>query len=396
MSEQPSGRHDKLTVFVVAGEESGDQIGASLMDALDRRLGGQVTFVGVGGTKMAIRGLASLFPMEELSLHGFTQIATKLPNLIKRIRQTAAAAVRTNPSVMVLVDAPGFNLRVGKAVRKRDPGIPIVDYVSPTVWAWAPWRARRMAAYIDIVLAILPFEPDAHRRLGGPRCEYVGHPLTEATDRLRPAAGERTTITAAAPPVLLLLPGSRRSEVDRLLVPFGRTLALVAQRIGPLDVVLPAPDHLAQTIRARTAEWPVQPRIVIGQETKLAAFRSAHAALAASGTVSVELALAGVPMVIAYKLDPIVRLLKPFFLAESIVLSNLILGERVSPEYLDGEAKPQRLADALAPLFQDTPQRAAQLTAFARLDRVMEISGGSPSQRAADLVVACARATAPG
>ena len=160
--------------------------------------------------------------------------------------------------------------------------------------------------------------------------------------------------------------------------------------------MLPAPDHLAQTIRARTAEWPVQPRIVIGQETKLAAFRSAHAALAASGTVSLELALAGVPMVIAYKLDPIVRLLKPFFRAESIVLSNLILGERVSPEYLDGEAKPQRLADALAPLLQDTPQRAAQLTAFARLDRVMEISGGSPSQRAADLVVACARATAPG
>ena len=390
MSVASSGS-DLPTIFVIAGEESGDLLGASLMSTIMDRLGGRVRFLGVGGARMAKLGLRSIFPMEEIVLHGLSEAIVQWPRLLGRIRQMADTIVAADPDALVLIDCPGFSLRVGKIVRRRNPAVPIVDYVSPSVWAYFPGRARKMARYVDQLLAILPFEPEVHRRLGGPPTTYVGHPLIERLGRLRPVPGERAPLGAGTRPVLLVLPGSRRSEVGRLMQRFGETLALVVKRLGPLDVVLPAVPHLAAEIRARVANWPVQPQIVEGETATYAAFRRGHAALAASGTVTLELALSGVPMVVAYRVDAFLRVLKPFLQADSIVLPNLILGERAIPEFLDGNASPERLAAALLPLLADTPERARQTAAFGRLEELMALDRGTPSGRAAEIVLAALR-----
>jgi lipid-A-disaccharide synthase len=376
-----------LKVFLIAGEESGDALGAGLMQALNEATGSRVHFSGVGGTRMGRCGLTSLFPMEEIALHGITEVLARLPGLVRRIDQTASAVVAAEPDVLVAVDCPAFSLRVAKRVRRRVPRITIVDYVSPTVWAYWPWRARRMARFVDRVLAILPFEPEAHRRLGGPPCTYVGHPLITRLAEFRPTAGERLPIDSGKPPVLLVLPGSRRSEVGRLTQAFGETVRRAVEQAGPLEIILPAVPRLVDDIRQRVATWAVKPTIVAGEAEKLAAFRRAHAALAASGTVSLELALAAVPTVIAYRTDPLVRPFKGFLRAKSIVLSNLILDDRVIPEFLDADSEPARLAAALVPLLRNSPERAAQLAAFERLRALMDPDGPAPSRRAAQAVL---------
>ena len=380
-----------FTAFVIAGEESGDQLGAGLMRALAERLGDRIRFLGVGGGRMARLGLKSLFPMEDISHHGIMAVVANAPRVLARIRETSAAILAAKPDVVVLIDCPGFNLRVGRKVRDRDPAIPIVDYVSPSVWAYAPGRARRMARFVDQILAILPFEPAVHRELGGPPCAYVGHPLIERLAELRPAEGERRRLSSVERPMLLVLPGSRRTEIKRLMKPFGETLGLVVERAGPLDIVLPAVPHLLAEIRAAAAEWPVKVRIVEGEEAKFAAFRRAHAALAASGTVTLELALSGVPMVVAYRIEPLVRPLTPFMRAKSIVLANLVIDANVVPEFVNAASTPQRLAEALLPLLGDTPERRTQLAAFARLDMLMSLGDATPSGRAADLVLETVR-----
>jgi lipid-A-disaccharide synthase len=383
----PTQERASATVFIIAGEESGDILGASLMAALRQRMHGRVRFIGVGGQRMEQLGLASLFPMEEIALHGVSEVIVRLPRLLRRIANTARAVAEAKPDVLVLIDTPGFNLRVGRRVRRLNPAVPIVDYVSPSVWAWAPGRARRMAPFVDRLLAILPFEPAVHRRLGGPPATYVGHPLLQRMSDLRPAAGERPPVKAGETPVLVVLPGSRGGEVSRLMPVFGETIArLVAQR-GPVEVVLPAVPRLAPAIRAAAASWTIQPKIVEGEGAAYAAFRRAHAALAASGTVTLELALAGVPMVVAYRLDIFLRTFKGLLQAHSIVLANLILGENVIPEFLDADATPERLARTLAPLLADTPDRARQLAAFDQLEALMRVEGGTPSERAAEVVM---------
>jgi lipid-A-disaccharide synthase len=244
-----------------------------------------------------------------------------------------------------------------------------------------------MSHFVDRLLAILPFEPAVHRRLGGPPTTYVGHPLLQRLPDLRPAAGERAPLQAGVAPVLLVLPGSRRSEIRRLMPVFGDTVArLVAER-GPVEVVLPAVPRLAAEIRAAAAAWPVKPAIVEGEQAAYAAFRRAHAALAASGTVTLELALSGVPMVVAYRLDVFLRTFKGMLKAHSIVLANLILGENVIPEFLDADANPERLARMLSPLLADTPDRARQLAAFSQLAALMALESGTPSERAAAIVM---------
>jgi len=294
----------------------------------------------------------------------------------------------------VFIDVPGFNLRVGRKVREARPSIPVVHYVSPSVWAWQPGRARKMRVFVDRVLAILPFEPEVHRRLGGPPCTYVGHPLIERLSVLRPAAGERPPIVSGGKPTLLVLPGSRRSEVSRLTPLFGEAVALVAERNGLPEIVVPAVSRLAAEIQARVAGWKVRPKIVEGEIEKLAAFRRAHAALAASGTVTLELALAGVPMVVAYQLDPLAKLFKPIIRFQmkppvpSIVLANLVLGEMIVPEFIDKDASAEALAAAVSPLLENSPERRRQVDAFAGLDGLMSVAPETPSGRAADAVLA--------
>lgn len=376
-----------LRVFIIAGEESGDALGGPLMRALSERLGGGVTFRGIGGTRMQAAGLASLFPMDDLTAMGFGEVIGKLPIIVRRLRETVAAILADPPDLLMLVDAPDFTHRVAARVRRRLPNLAIVKYVAPTVWVWRPGRARAMRGTIDHVLALLPFEPEVMQRLGGPPTTYVGHPLLGALDVLRPNA-EELARRESEPPVLLVLPGSRRREIERLGADFGAAVGLVAAS-RPVRPVLPTLPRLEGMIRAATAAWPVAPEIVTGEEAKHAAFRTARAALAASGTVTLELALAGVPMVTAYKVSAweamiARRVLKGF----SVILPNIVLDRPVVPEFLQEACTPAALAAALEPLLATGPERAAQLAGFAELDRVMA-TGGVPAEFvAADAVLA--------
>ena len=376
-----------LRVFLVAGEHSGDQLGFKLMRALRAATGGAIAFAGVGGDAMRAEGLDSLFPMTDIAVMGIVPVIAKLPTLLARIRQTAQAIVAARPDGLVIIDSPDFTHRVARRVRRALPDLPIVDYVSPTVWAWRPGRAKAMRAYVDRLLALLPFEPAAHERLGGPPCFYVGHPLIERLAELRPNAQEAAR-RMDEPPLIVVLPGSRRSVVRRLIDDFGGALALLARDIGPFEAVLPTTPHLAAEIAERIAAWPVAPRIVVGETAKLVAFRNARAALAASGTVTLELALAGVPMVGAYKVSRLEEPLKYLVKVSSILLPNLILGAPAIPEILQRECSPENLARALAAVVREGAPREAQIQALSQLDALMRLPDGeAPSARAARLAL---------
>lgn len=377
-----------LKLFIVAGEASGDQLGAKLIAAL--RAGGPLELSGVGGPMMQSAGLLSLFPISDIAVMGLVPVIKRLPLLIRRIHETARAAIAARPDVLVLIDAPDFTHRVAKKVRKACPDLPIVDYVSPSVWAWRPGRAKKMRAYTDHVLALLPFEPEAHLRLGGPDCSYVGHPLIERLAEFRPQQDDPPREDQH--PLVLILPGSRRAEIHHKLQVFGESVQRIAARYPDARFVLPAVPHLVKTIEADTAHWSIKPEIVLGEEAKLAAFRAARAALAASGTVSLELAIAQVPTVIAYKGSPIeAAIARRLVLVPSIVLPNLILGRNVVPEFLQEECTPAALSEAVLALIPDGAARQAQLDGFAEVEARMQVEGGSPSAAAARLVRALAR-----
>ncbi len=378
-------------VFLVAGEDSGDRLGAALIAAIKRRSPG-ARFSGVGGVQMAGEGVPSLFPLGDLAIIGIAGIPENLSKIVKRIRQTADAVIAAKPDVLVIIDSPEFTHRVARRVRARNAEIPIVDYVCPSVWAWRPGRARAMRAYVDHVLALLPFEPAAMRRLGGPRCTFVGHPLGERAGRLRPSAEEaRRRLTD--PPLLLVLPGSRAGEIRRMAGIFGEAVALAAQRAGPLEVVVPSVQRLAGTVKAAVASWPIAPRVVTEPDEREAAFRAARAALTKSGTSTLELAVAGIPMVAGYKVPLSEELIARLLInVQSVILANLVLGENAVPELLQRQFTPERLASALVPLLSDTPQRRRQIDALGRLDAIMEIGQAAPSDRAAAAVLDCAGA----
>ncbi len=379
-----------LSVYLVAAEESGDALGAALARALVERAGSALKLAGVGGRAMAAAGIASQFPIEDLSIIGITAIPRRLPMILRRIRQTADAIMAAQPDALVIIDSPEFTHRVARRVRRHKPSIPILDYVSPSVWAWRPGRARAMRTYIDEILAILPFEPAAHARLGGPSCSYVGHPLIERLRELKPNTDEAAR-RRADPPLLLVLPGSRSSEIRRLLAIFGAAIARVAADVGPIELVLPTMPHLAMQIRHGTAGWAVKPRVVVEPAEKWAAFRTACAALAASGTVTFELALAGVPTVAAYRLPLIEEIiLRQLITLNTVILANLVIGDNVVPEFLQRDCTPKKLADALVPLLSDTPERARQIEVFGRLHRIMAFDA-PPSAKAAALILDAAR-----
>ena len=378
-------------VFLIATEESGDRLGANLMKVLRQRLGGAVRFEGVGGRAMAREGLSPLFPIEELSIIGLAAVVKQLPKILRLIKQTAIAVTEASPDILVIIDTPDFTHRVARRVRASDPKIPIVDYVSPSVWAWRPGRARAMLSYVDHVLALLPFEPEAYRRLRGPPCSYVGHPLTEQLAQLRPGPAERQR-RDEAPPVLLVLPGSRRSEIRHHMAVFGQTLGRLRDEGVAFEPVLPTMPHLQVAVTEALKAWPVQPRVVIGEQEKRAAFRIAHAALAKSGTVTLELALSGVPMVTAYRTGSAEAwILRKAIKVNSVILANLVIGENVVPEFLQEDCTPEKLSQALREVLGDSALRRKQLEAFAKIDRIMSTGNQPPSARAADIVLATMR-----
>lgn len=381
----------QLRLFLVAGEHSGDALGGKLIAALKQRYDGTLTLAGVGGEDMAHEGFASLFPIEDVAVMGPMSILPRLPRIMRRVYQTVDAALAFKPDAVVIIDSPEFTHPIAKRIRKRAPHIPIIDYVSPSVWAWRPGRAKRMRRYIDHVLALLPFEPDAHARLGGPACTYVGHPLIEKLDAIEGADGaalSRRLGLAPEKPVLLVLPGSRTSEVTRLIDVFGDAVARVSAQ-QPIEVVIPAVRHVRDLIVAKTANWAQRPHIVdAASADKYAAMRLARAALAASGTVTLELALAQTPSVVAYRVDKLIANLRFLLKVPSVVLANLVLGKNVYPEYLQEACTAEALSAAILPLLGDTPERRAQLEALAGTPGKLRLASSSPSIAAADTVLA--------
>ncbi len=378
-------------IFLIATEESGDRLGAKLMKVLRQRLGGAVQFEGVGGQSMAREGLVSLLPIEELSIIGLAAVVQQLPMILRRIRQTADAVTQASPDILVIIDSPDFTHRVARRVRTREPSIPIIDYVSPSVWAWRPGRARAMCAYVDHVLALLPFEPEEYRRLRGPPCSYVGHPLTEQTALLRPGVDEQKR-RDEQPPVLLVLPGSRRSEINHHMAVFGETLGRLQAEGVTFELILPTMAHLQEAVADGLKSWKVVPRVVVGEQEKRAAFRIAHAALAKSGTATLELAIAGVPMVAAYRAGVVESwIMRSMIQVNSVILANLVIGENVVPEFIQQDCTPEKLLPALREILSDSPLRRRQVEAFARIDSIMSTGNQPPSVRAADIGLAAMR-----
>ncbi|MCV6575433.1 MAG: lipid-A-disaccharide synthase [Cohaesibacter sp.] len=372
----------KPLIYIVIGEESGDQLGARLVQAIDKVLDGKVEFCGLAGERMQALGLSSLFPLQDIAVMGIVNIIRHYPFLRRRGLEVVADVLERKPDLLVIIDSPEFTHAVAKRVRKQRPDLRVVNYVSPSVWAWRPGRAKKMARYVDHVLALLPFEPRAHKELQGPDCTYVGHPLIERLDILRPADGEKASIDEL---VLLVLPGSRRSEVSRLMAEFGAVVAKAKEKHPTLRVVLPAVSHLRPLIEEALQNWSIQPDIVEGEEAKFAAFRQAHAALAASGTVTLELGLAGVPMVVAYKVDWLSTQLRFLIKVPSIVLTNLILGRNAIPEFINEDANADQLWQALEPLLEESDKRQKQVEAFRNLDAMMHLPKGMPSEKAASI-----------
>lgn len=382
----------ELRIFMVAGEHSGDALGGRLMAELNAQARGRARYLGVGGSNMRAQGLISQFPLSDIAVMGPVAIIKALPRLLRRVYRTVDAAVTAEPDAVVIIDAPEFTHPIARRIRRKLPNVPIIDYVSPSVWAWRPGRAKRMRAYVDHVMALLPFEPGVHRRLGGPPCTYVGHPLIERSSELAqidPAPLRDSLALADGQPVLVVLPGSRRSEVEHLMQPFGDALTRLRERgINPV-VVLPVVPHVRDLVRRHVRAWPVMPHLLEGEEDKIRAFKLATAALAASGTVTLELALIGTPMVVGYIVDKVAAQLKFLVNVPSIVLANLVLGDNAFPEFTQERCTGENLADALQPLLSDTEARAAQCAALARIPAALNLAA-EPSKAAARIVLAFA------
>ncbi|WP_439272772.1 lipid-A-disaccharide synthase [Pseudochrobactrum sp. HB0163] len=363
-----------LKIAVVAGEESGDLLGADLIDALRAGTDRLVDLVGVGGVHLQERGLKTLYNPDEIALMGIGAVLARLPKLMMRIRQTAKAIVEAKPDCLLIIDSPDFTHRVAKKVRQADPSIPIVKYIAPSVWAWRPQRAKEMRKFIDHVLTVLPFEVEVMARLSGPQSTYVGHRLTSYAPLLEVAKARknRKAPHAEAEKTVLLLPGSRRSEINALLKEFGKTLQLLDERCGSVQAILPTLERHEPLIQELTKDWPLRPVIVTGEDKKWEAFAKADAALAASGTVSLELALAKIPAVITYKADFVSRLLITRLITIwSASLPNIIDDRPVIPEFFNEFVRAGMLSRQLEQLLREGPVRQAQMEGFKRIAEKM-------------------------
>jgi len=374
----------RLKLYLIAGEPSGDRLGAALMAGL-RTLVPGVEFHGVGGPLMQAEGLASLFPMAELSVMGLAEVAPKYFALKRRIRQAADAALACNPAALITIDSPDFCLRVAGIAKRARPGLRTIHYVAPSVWAWRPGRAAKMARVIDHVLALLPFEPP-YMTAAGMSCDFVGHPVV-AEALASPAQAQ--ALRRGTGPVILALPGSRRGEVARLAPVFGAVLARVKALHPGAQVLLPTLPAVADLVRDLTADWPIAPQIITDPAGKRAAFAAADVALAASGTVSLELAANACPMVIAYRMHPLsMWLMQHMALTDTVTLVNLVSETRVVPDFLGKRCRPELIAPALLGLLGDGTARAAQRAAMAVTMQRLGHGGAAPGLRAARSVLA--------
>ncbi len=373
-------------VYLVAGEASGDVLGARLMAALAAARP-QLEFAGVGGPRMMLEGLASLFPMEELALMGLAEVLPRLLSVRRRLRETAADIARRRPDVVVTIDSPGFTLRLLRRIRPL--GIPRAHYVAPQAWAWREGRVRKFPGLWESLLCLLPFEPAFFAGHGLP-ARFVGHPVLESgADRGDGARFLALHGLAPTARVLVMMPGSRRSEVARHLPVFGAALGRLARRVPGLVPVMPVNADLAPLVGAAVADWPLRPLLLSDAGTKYDAFAAAAAALTKSGTSTLELALAGVPMVVTYRFHPLTAALaRRLVRVRYASILNLLAERAVVPELLQEHATGEEIAAALLPLLEGERAAAAQREAFAPLLARLRAPEGMPSQAAAAAVLA--------
>lgn len=376
-----------MLIFLIAGEPSGDVLGGALMRALKERTGGAVSFAGVGGERMAAEGLRSLVPLNELAVMGIAEVLPRARLILRRVRETADAIVRLKPAAVVTIDSSGFTWRIAQALRRRGESLPLIHYVAPMVWAWGAGRVRRIARWYDHLMCLLPFEPPYFEQAGLP-ASWVGHPVLESDlDR-----GDRKGFRARqgiAPetPLLMVLPGSRQTEVRRLLPVFGATVQRLAARFPDLRVVVPTVGNVADIVSNAVREWAV-PAIVVEGIEKPDAYAASDAALAASGTVALELAMARLPAVVAYRVNPLTALLAQRLVKVRYVnLVNLLLDREAVPELLLERCTPEALESAVAVLLADEAARAAQVGAYEEALARLGSEGARPSLRAADVVL---------
>jgi lipid-A-disaccharide synthase len=375
-------------IFVVAGEPSGDALGGALIGALQRRTNGNLRFAGIGGEAMQEAGVESLVPLDDLAVIGVAEVLPRAPLILRRVRETVAAVRALRPDAVVTIDSSGFSWRIAHRLRRHGETMPLIHYVAPMVWAWRGGRARRIARWYDHLMTLLPFEPPYFERVGL-ACSWVGHPVVESgADRGNGARFRSMHGLAAEALLITVLPGSRGGEVRRLLPVFGAAIARLAQQIGPLRVVVPTVATVAAAIAAAVRDWPGNPIIVRRPEEKYDAFAASRAALAASGSVALELAMARLPMVVAYRLNPLTEVLLDRVLkVRQVNLVNLLLGEPLVDELLRARCAPDRVAAAALRLIRDERVRAAHRAGYDEALRRLGAGGLAPSLRAADKVL---------
>ncbi|WP_254493550.1 lipid-A-disaccharide synthase [Bartonella sp. B1099] len=369
-----------LKVAVVAGEESGDLLGADLISCLSQQIGGNIHLIGVGGQHLKALGLKSFFDSHDIALIGLKEVLKKLPLLLLHIRNLSKFIAQEQPDCLIIIDSPDFTHRVAKKVRALAPSIPIIKYIAPTVWAWRPERAKAMCGFVDHVLAVFPFEEKVMQDLGGPSTTYVGHRLLtyppllrvqlekKRQEEQRNLCGQQTSS-----PTLVILPGSRNLEIRSLMPIFQETVEILIQRIPHLQIILPTLPHLVDRIRDFVQGWKRKVEIVVGEDEKWRAFAQADVALAAHGTVSLELALAKIPMALCYKLDHFSKLfIFPKMMLWSAALPNIIADKPIIPEYLNELIRPGMLARQVEQLLSNPLLRQAQLDAFEMVKQKMK------------------------
>jgi len=387
---------DVLLVYLIAGEPSGDVLGARLMAALRELTGGGVCFAGIGGEAMAVEGLRSLVPLHELAIMGVAEVLPRARQIFRRVAETVADIQAKRPDAVVTIDSSGFTWRVARKLRALGAALPLIHLVAPMVWAWRGGRARRMARWYDHLLVLLPFEPPYFEKVGL-ACTYIGHPVTETgADR---GDGTRFRQAHGIPsdaPLLALLPGSRRGEVKRLLPLFAEAARRLGARHPGLHVAIPTTETVAAMVRDAVADWSLPVIIVQGERDKYDAFAASDVALAASGTVALELAMAKVPAIIGYRISPLTHaVVRRMVKIEYANLVNLLLKRQAVPELIQNQCTPEKLAAAISHLLEDEAARTAQIEAGQEALRLLGLGTLRPSARAAREVLAIIAAQRP-
>jgi len=376
-------------IFIVTGEPSGDALGAGLIAALRERVGEGLRVAGIGGERMREQGVDSLVPLSDLAVAGIAEVLPRAPVILRHVRRAVAAIREQRPDAVVTIDSSGFSWRVAHGLRRKGERLPLIHYVAPMVWAWRAGRARRMARWYDHLLTLLPFEPPYFER-AGLAATYVGHPVTGGAARRGDAARFRAAHGIGADElVLTVLPGSRGGEVRRLLPIFGEALRRLEGPVGPFRIAVPTVENVAEAVAAGVREWPGRPVVLRGDSEKYDAFAASRAALAASGTVALELAMARLPMTAAYRLSPATEmLLDRVVKVRQVNLINLILGRVLVREHLGvAYCTPDRLAATMVELIRDERVRAAHREGYDEAMRLLGAGGSSPSLNAADAVL---------